>query len=619
MSTQSIKAGQAWWEITARDEATKVIERVADRIKSVGRSTAIAGAALSAASTAVIAPILAAAKSFSDYVDGLNDSNVQTGIAVESLSTLAFVAEQQGTSLDGLKKGLVGMAKFTTQVATGGKGAARVLDALGISTAQFMAMSPEERFRALAEQVAKIPDETLRAGVAMKVFGKAGAELLPMLALGARGIAEMQQKAADLGLAISTADAAKFGSFGDELSAIGQQVRRVWWGLGAALIEAFSPFIPVVQRAIRGVIEFVDRNRPLVAMVLTGAAALLFFGGAISTVGFLLIGFGATISAVGSIMSFTWTVFSAVANVAAISSTILGGAMGFLATMTALADAAIAALLSPLGIVVLAIAAVAAVCGGAVAAWLTLTESGQRASSAIAAAFWEMLAVVKQVFGGIWDALASGEWALAADIGFKAVSLAWSVMVAGLTDAWWNFLGILGTGIVVSLQFVDNAIRTVLNGLIAAYNWAAEKMGWATASAIEDGSKMLAELRQGIDEVVGEKRKGAWADVTVKRKELDALTQRAADIRKKRDESLKIAPTGIPEFGQPDLSKLRAPQQAGKGDGGGVLGTFNAAVAGMLSSSIPDHLSSIADNTAATNDKLDELIEKADENGLAWD
>ncbi len=618
MSTQNIKAGEAWWEITARDEATKVIERVAERLKSVGKSTALAGAAMTAAGTAVVAPVLAAAKSFSDYVDGLNDTRVQTGFAVESLSTLSFVAEQQGASLDGLKKGLVGMAKFTTQVASGGKGAKKVLDALGISTSQFMSMTPEERFRALAEQVSKISDPTLRAGVAMKVFGKSGAELLPMLALGAKGIADMQQRAAELGLTISQADADKFGSFGDELAAIGQQARRAWWGLGAAMIEAFTPFIPVVQRAMKTVIEFVDRNRPLVAIVLAGAAALMIFGAAVSSAGFVIIGVGAAVSAVGSVLSFTWTVFAAVANVATISSTILGGAMGFLGTMTSFASAALAALLSPLGLVVLAIVAVVAVCGAALVAWLQLTESGQRASSAIAAGFWEMWSILKQVFGGIWDALSSGEWGLAADIGFKAVGLAWSIMVAGMSDAWWGFLGLMGSALIVSLQFVDGAIRTVLNGLIAAYNWAAEKMGWATASAIADGSKLLADMQSGLDKFVADKSRANWADVAKTRKELDALTKRAADVRKARDDAMKISTPDTPDFGQPDLSKLNS-SKSGKGEGGGVLGTFNAAVAGMLSSSVPDHLSTIAENTKETNEKLDELIDKADDAGLAWE
>ena len=663
MSTQTIKAGEAWWAITARDQATKVLDTVAARLKSIGRSTALAGAALTAGGTAVVAPMLAAAKSFSDYVDGLNDTKVQTGFAVESLSQLAFVAGQQGTSLDGLKKGLVGMSKFTTQVAAGGKGAVKVLDALGISSRDFLAMSPEQRFKVLAEQISKIEDPSLRAGMAMKVFGKAGNEMLPTLALGAKGIEDMQRRAAELGLTISQADADKFGAFGDELSAIGEQAQRAWWGLGAALIEAVTPFIPLIQEAMRTLIEFIDNNRTLVSAIVIGTGVVIALGVALTVVGGIMIGLGAVASATVSII-------------------------GFLSTACTVAAAAFAALLSPVGLVVLAIAAVVAVCTAAVVAWFQLTESGQRAASAIARGFAEMWALVKQVFGGIWDALASGDWGLAAEIGFKAVSLAWSIEVAGMSDVWWGFInfvgsaligalqgvlgamqsvldavvgavawagdqvvavfggawelllsglqsvldailssitwvaesigGTIGDTILGALQFVESAIRTVLGSLVDAYNWAAEKMGWATTSAIADGSSLLADMQTALDSYVGKQSAENWAEVKRVRKELDALTKKAADARAARQKSVAVSSPEVPDYGQPDLGKLQGSGRAGSRDGGGVLGTFNAAVAGMLNSSLPDHLEKIAENTAETNEKLDEMNDKLDDAGLAW-
>lgn len=639
MSTQTIKAGEAWWEITARDKATSVMNAIADRLKSIGKGTALAGAAITAAGTAVVAPILAAGKAFSDYVDGLNDARVTTGLSVEALSSLQFVAEQQGTSFEGLQAGLRGMAKFTTQIASGSKGAIKTLDALGISSRDFMAATPEQRFRMLAEQLSRIQDPTLRAGVAMKVFGKSASELLPMIALGSAGIADMQKRAEELGLTVSQADADKLGSFGDELAAIGRQVKMAWWQAGAALVEAFGWVVPIIQRAMSVVIDFIKTHRPLVGVLVGAAAAVVAFGTALSIVGGVVWAAGVVMSSAATLVSVAWTVAAGIktavialntllastlfaegiaATAASVGTWLLNVAMAGLAGVLAVVDALLAALLSPLGLVLLAIAAIVAVAVAATVAFFQLTNAGRIAAAAISAGFAEMFAVVGQVFRGIWDALMAGEWGLAASIGFAAVSLAWAVMVAGMSDAWYGFVGFIGGALLSALQFVDGAIRTVLNGLIAAYNWAAEQMGWATVSTLASGSELLAQWQNDLDKWTAGKSKARWAEVAKQREALNKATAEAAEKRKAREDSMKVNVPTIPDMEQPDLSKL-AGGKSGKAEGGGTLGTFNAAIAGMLNTSVPDHLATIAENSERTNELLEELNDKADEAGLAWE
>ena len=640
MSTQSIKAGEAWWEVTARDKATAIIDAIADKLKAIGKGVGVAGAAMSGAGAAVVGPILAAGKAFSDYVDGLNDASVKTGLSVSALSSLQFVAEQQGTSFEGLQAGLRGMAKFTTQVASGSKGAVKTLDALGIAARDFMAATPEQRFRMLAAQIARIEDPTLRAGVAMKVFGKSGAELLPMIALGSEGIAEMQKRAEELGLTVDQADADKLGSFGDELSAIGRQVKMAWWQAGAALVETFGWVVPIVQRALAVVIDFAKTHRPLVGMLVGAAAAVGAFGAALTVVGGVVWAAGVVMSSAATLVSVAWSVAAGIktavialntllastlfaegiaATAASVGTWLLNVAMAGLAGVLVVVDALLAALLSPLGLVLLAIAAVVSVAVAATVAFFQLTETGQAAATAIAAGFAEMFAIVRQVFGGIWDALMAGEWGLAASIGFAAVSLAWAIMVAAMSDAWYGFVGFMGSALLTGLQFVDASIRAVLNGLVAAYNWAAEKMGWATVSTLASGSELLATWQADLDKWTAGKSKERWAEVAKQREALNKATAEAAEKRKAREAATNVKVPNMPAFESPDLSKLAGGDKNGKRDGGATLGTFNAAVAGMLNTSIPDHFEKIAENGERTNELLEELNDKADEGGLAWE
>ena len=591
--TKSIKAGEAWWAITARDEATAVMDNVAKRIKSIGAATMLAGGAMVGAGLAVITPMLAAAKSFSDYVDGLSDVSITTGLSVESLSQLNFVAEQQGASLEGLKTGLSAMAKFTVAVASGGKGAVKVLNALGMSQAEFLSLDPEQRFRVLAEQISRIQDPTLRAGVAMKVFGRGAGELMPMLAMGSEGIAAMQKKAEALGLTVSQDMAKQFGSFGDELSAIGQQGKRIWFGFGAAMIEALTPFIPLIQAALRATIDFVDKNRQLIVMVIAGAAAFVFFGA-------VLTGVGGAIFIVGQLITAaTWAVW-----LFSVACTAVGAVLAFITT--------------PLGLVVVAVLAVIAVIAGAIAVFFTFTQAGQAMAARLSAQFGELFAVVKQTFGGIFDAIMAGDWGLAAEIGFAGIKVAWVIMVAALKDAWFGFVHFMSSILISGLTFVDGLIRSVLNGLIAAYNWAAEKMGLSTVKAVSEGTAALALLQSTLDAGLAGKKKESDLRIGVAKAELSALTAKAAAARKAREDSFKINVPNIPDFAAPDLSKLGG-AGAGKGEGGGTLGTFNAAVAGMFNQSLPDHMEKVAENTEKTNDLLEEIRDKQGDGGLAWE
>lgn len=213
----------------------------------------------------------------------------------------------------------------------------------------------------------------------------------------------------------------------------------------------------------------------------------------------------------------------------------------------------------------------------------------------------------------------AGEWGLAASIGFAAVSLAWAVMVAGMSDAWYGFVGFMGSALLSALQMVDGSIRAVLNGLITAYNWAAEQMGWATVSTLASGSELLAKWQTDLDKWTAGKSKERWAEVAKQREELNKATAEAAAKRKAREEAMAVKVPTLPDMEQPDLSALAGGGKAGKGEGGGTLGTFNAAIAGMLSSSVPDHLATIAENGEKTNDLLEQLNEKADEGGLVWE
>lgn len=152
-----------------------------------------------------------------DAADHLDKLNRQTGISVERLSELKFVAEQSGTDIDTLAKAVRAFndALVTAQDKTSKMG--MLMKALGVD----ITASPAEAFRQFAEAFSKLPEGALRSAVSLEVLKKSGAELAEVLGDGAKGLDDLSAKAQRLGVVIGPEFAKDAKDFKDNLHAIG--------------------------------------------------------------------------------------------------------------------------------------------------------------------------------------------------------------------------------------------------------------------------------------------------------------------------------------------------------------------------------------------------------------
>lgn len=128
------------------------------------------------------------------------------GISTEELSTLAFAAELADVSLDQLQTGLVRLSKNAADMANGTGEAKDAFKALGLEVVNSAGTlkTNDELLKEIATKFAGLEDGADKTALAVKLFGKSGAELVPMLNAGAAGIEELQSRARQLGLELST-------------------------------------------------------------------------------------------------------------------------------------------------------------------------------------------------------------------------------------------------------------------------------------------------------------------------------------------------------------------------------------------------------------------------------
>jgi hypothetical protein len=112
----------------------------------------------------------------------LHDVSQQSGIAVGALSALAAVGKTSETSLEAIAGASNRLAKNLSVATEESAGTSQAVKALGIDLDAFRAMAPEERMKALATALAGVKDGADKTAIAMALFGKQGAELLPFMA-----------------------------------------------------------------------------------------------------------------------------------------------------------------------------------------------------------------------------------------------------------------------------------------------------------------------------------------------------------------------------------------------------------------------------------------------------
>lgn len=134
----------------------------------------------------------------------LADLAAKTGLTTTSLQELSYAGSLVGVGLETATGAVTRMQKAL--VDTPDK-----FHALGLSAQELINMDPGQAFGAIAEEIGAIPNPAERAAAAMRLFGKSGAELLPLIA----SMREAKVEAELLGTTIGEESIAKLDSMGD--------------------------------------------------------------------------------------------------------------------------------------------------------------------------------------------------------------------------------------------------------------------------------------------------------------------------------------------------------------------------------------------------------------------
>jgi hypothetical protein len=442
-STQGIRAGRAFVELFADDsKLVRGLKAAEKKLKAFGNGIRNLGLKMAALGTAVLTPMIGAAKAFSSMGDQVAKMAKRTGMSVETLSELRFVASQTGTEFESLE---MGFRRMQRSIYDAGRGMSTAVDALadlGLTFQDLDGLSPEEQFKLLGEAISRIEDPTKKAAIAMTLFGRTGTNLLPMFASGAKGIEALQEQARQLGLTMSAEDAKAAEDFTDALDKLWKVVKMGVFRVGAALAPTLQQLADTFTDVAVKVGSWLEQNRQLIVTVMQVAAAVLAGGIALAALGTVISTLGSALGVLATIVTGVGTVFK-----------LLGAVIAFL--------------VSPIGLVIAAVAALGAYL-------LVATGAGGKALTWLGEKFNVLKEDALAAFQGVADALAAGDIGLAVKILWLTVKMEWTRGVNFLEKAWLNFR-----------NFFIKIGYDAWHGLLAVAEivWHALEVGWIETTA----------------------------------------------------------------------------------------------------------------------------------------
>ena len=188
--------------------------------------------------------------------DNFAKMSKKVGVSVESLQQLEFAAQISGTNLGVLRTAMQRMSRTADDANQGLASAKENFDRLGVSlkndkgelkSLDVLLTESADAFRAM-------DNPTERTALAVKLFGRSGAEMLPMLMEGTEGIKKLREEFTSLGGEIDAKTAAEFEVLNDNV----HRMQAVFKGIKT---QAVIALLPVLQDVANQVLAWVKANK----------------------------------------------------------------------------------------------------------------------------------------------------------------------------------------------------------------------------------------------------------------------------------------------------------------------------------------------------------------------
>jgi len=278
-------------------KAAHIAERNAQRMESAySKASSVIGSAFAGLAGAFsVGAFASMVQSSIDAADSLSKLSQRTGETVENLAKLQYAGSLADVSNEALATSLKKLSKNMAEAVGGTGDVADAFKAIGVAVtgADGSLRSSGDVLNDIADKFASYEDSAAKAALAQALFGRSGADLIPLLNSGSQGLKDMGDEAQRFGIVISTETAQSAEKFNDQMT-------RINTVMSSFFVQTSAEMLPLLNELADSLVniakdgEGVRHVFPGIAEVLRG---LIVIGG---NVAFVFKGIGTEIGGIAA-------------------------------------------------------------------------------------------------------------------------------------------------------------------------------------------------------------------------------------------------------------------------------------------------------------------------------
>lgn len=184
--------------------------------------------------------MLAFAGEVSNVGDKIDKQSQALGLSRKAYQEWDYILGQNGASIDSLG---VSMKTLNSAILSASEGSAESTSAfakLGVGIHELETMSLEDQFDAVVRAFQKMPAGAQKSALAVKLFGRNGMELLPLLNQSETSLDELRARAEELGIIMSEDAVDASVAYNDALDDLNRTFNGLKYSVGAKLLPAMT-------------------------------------------------------------------------------------------------------------------------------------------------------------------------------------------------------------------------------------------------------------------------------------------------------------------------------------------------------------------------------------------
>lgn len=306
----------------AINDSEQVINRFGKGVNEIAAGLRTAGKVMTGIGTVMVGALSAVVVKTAEAAGEIDDLAKRSGISRERLQELGYAAKQNGSSIEGLAVALGQLSRNMLDAANDTGEAKDVLKALNVSLvdSQGSLRNSSDVLLDVADRFSQMTNETEMTAVAMRLFGRSGAELVPFLREGREGIERLSQEARELGFVLGEEAVKDLEAFGDEMDA----VKTGFAGVGRQIAVALLPYARDLLDGLKNLVKWFNdlpesMRKGMAVVAALGGALALVTGPMLLIIGYIpqiVAGFGMIAGALTPVM-IAGTVVAALAAIVA--------------------------------------------------------------------------------------------------------------------------------------------------------------------------------------------------------------------------------------------------------------------------------------------------------------